>query len=225
LPERRGLVSHWIQRSLSLPVSCPWRRRAVSGLVVVLVGVLFAPLHPVAAADLSGSYGVKGAGASSCKDFVNAFDEQSPAMLRNYAGWIDGFVTATNRSTTHVFDIAPWQSTQMLVSALARYCRNSPELSFHRAILAMTQKLEQEGLESASVAIVAKHRGKAVVVYQAVLDDVRKELVGRGFLATTPQGPFDEHTMKALGEFQRDAGIAVTGLPDQFTLVRLFTVP
>lgn len=210
----------WIQRPF--PGSCLRGVGTVTGLVVALMCVLLLPLQSVQAADSSGSYGVKGAGASSCEAFVKAFDEQASTSLRSYAGWIDGFVTATNRSTEQVFDIAPWQSTQMLVSALARYCRKSPKLTFHRAMLAMTAKLEQEGLDSASTAIVAKHRGKAVVVYQAILDDVRLELVNRGFLNVAPTGAFDERTMKALGDFQRDAGLTVTGLPDQFTLVRLF---
>ena len=187
----------------------------------LLLGILsLLPAAQIFAADASGRFAVKGAGTSTCAAFVDAYDKKSP-LLQSYGGWIDGFLSAANRSREDVFDLAPWQSTEVLAFALTKFCRENPELKFYSAAEAMINKMQQDPLRTASPVVVARHGGSAVLVYRSVLETVQQKLHEQGMLPELESGAFDERTAEALIKFQRSAGIKETGLPDQMTLVRI----
>lgn len=177
------------------------------------------------AADEKNRFGVKGAGAARCSAFVKAYEEKSPT-LPVYGGWIDGFLTAANAKTDDVFDISPWQSTEVLAYALASYCRKYPELSFFRAVQAMEKLLIRDAMQDYSPVVVARHGKKVVAVYVDVLQQVRERLFELGFLASQPKADqFDKATVEGLLAYQQSQNITQTGLPDQITLTRLLKRP
>lgn len=175
----------------------------------------------VLAADADNRFAVKGAGGVKCSDYVAAYDEKRDVLV-TFGGWIDGFVTATNHYEPGLFDLAPWQTNELLAYALVGFCRKNGDVHFYQAMMAMKNQLVGNGLKKASPSVVAKHEGKAVVLYAVMLERVRKELLALGKLEQMPTSQeFDEQTVQALKSFQRDAGIEQTGVPDQITLSRL----
>lgn len=192
-----------------------------------LLAALFAFAVPsslpvtASAADTANRFGVKGAGAAKCEDFIAAYDNGTP-LAATFGGWIDGFITATNHYHPNVFDVAPWQSSDVLAYALSGYCRTNKDVPFHEAMLSLRNQLVPQSLTSASPAIVAQRQGKAVVIYAAVLQQVREKLVALGKLSKMPSEPgFDAATSQALVDFQKERGLAETGLPDHVVLSHL----
>ena len=199
-----------------------WRSPRSRGLFMAALCICGIVLSVQSAhgADDNGAYAVKGAGTANCKRFVSVFDSKS-AELANFGGWIDGFVTAHNGREAETFDFVPWQSTEVLAYSLAQYCRKVPDLSFHQAMLAMLKSLKADRMASSSPVLVARRNDKAVLIYDTVLEQIRRKLVAQGFLGQMPTGAFDDSTAEALLRFQKQAGIAQTGLPDQATLAKL----
>lgn len=197
----------------------PIRPPAGAVCIIVILGVL--ATTAVSAADAKDRFAVKGAGGVKCSDYVDAYDNKR-AVLSTFGGWIDGFVTATNHYEPDLFDLAPWQTSDLLAYALTGFCRKNSELSFYQAMLALKTQLLRTGLKQASPAVVAEHAGKAVVVYAVVLKQIRERLVALGKLEKMPavQG-FDGATAQALRDYQSEAGIEQTGVPDQITVSHL----
>ncbi len=167
-------------------------------------------------------YGVKGAGAARCSAFVEAFDQKKETEMAMFLGWIDGFVTGVNQERKGLFDLAPWQSSQVLAHALVGFCRENGQLALFQAMVLLKKQLLAKALNAATPILVAKRGDKAVVIYGTVLQQVRSRLFELGYLRELPKGEaFDELTAGALLRFQREKGLKETGLPDQVTLSRL----
>ncbi|MCP3870211.1 MAG: peptidoglycan-binding protein [Gammaproteobacteria bacterium] len=174
----------------------------------------------VFSADVTGRFAIKGAGAAKCAAYVVAFETKSP-KLASYGGWIDGFISVTNRNRPEVFDLAPWQSTEFLARALVGFCRENPTLNFYSAVESMANKLQESALATASPVLVARNGEKAVLVYQKVLGDMQDKLQGEGLLKNVERGKFDQGTIQALLQYQKKNNIRMTGVPDQITLIKL----
>ena len=175
-----------------------------------------------AAADADGQFMVKGAGIATCERFVAA-RSGDPVELASFAGWMDGYLSAMNRFQSETYDIAPWQSSALLVSALTGYCTRNPEQNFHKAVAGLAVSLQGERLRQRSEVVEARAGDASLLLYSHTLERAQRALVERGLLEGAASGVFDEHTEAALRAFQRDAGMEETGLPDQLTLARLLS--
>ncbi len=197
----------------SLP---PIRFRATLAAALLLL----AP-WPADAADTNGRFAIKGAGLGDCADFLAQRELQSTDFYL-YAGWIDGYLTAYNRFRSDTYDVAPWQTTELLAGLVAGYCKRHPTENFAGVVDKLLTKLHRERLAQGSALVDAVHKGHHALVYEQVLERVARALNARGIELATRPGVFDGAFAQALEQFQKQAGIPVTGLPDYLTLYRLF---
>jgi hypothetical protein len=176
--------------------------------------------QPASAADADGRFMVKGAGTATCERFLAA-RQKKDAEYVSLAGWLDGYLSFMNQSEDRTFDVAPWQGTELLLSAVAVECRRNPEASFHGAAYRVATSLRPGRLQAKSPPVTATVDGKSMVLYAEVVTRIQQRLKLRGLFAPEPNGSYDATTAGALRAFQRDQQLPETGLPDQLTLAKL----
>jgi hypothetical protein len=175
---------------------------------------------PARAADADGRFMVKGAGTATCERFLTARREKNAEYV-SLAGWLDGYLSFMNQSEDRTFDVAPWQGTELLLSAVAVECRRNPQANFHGAAYRVATSLRPGRLQAKSPPVTATVDGKSLVLYAEVVTRIQQRLKLRGLFAPEPNGRYDADTTAALRAFQRDQQLPETGLPDQLTLAKL----
>lgn len=173
------------------------------------------------AADEEGKFAVKGMGLATCEQFLKVRDEKAPQYYQ-FGGWVNGYLSAVNRYEEQTFDIAPWQSTNLMINLLGRFCEQRKDLPFVQAVRLMVNSLEKDRLTNSVERVEAKVGDKSVYLYEATMRLVQLELTDAGFYNGKPDGKFGRQTRKALEQYQAKMGIPKTGLPDQLTLARIF---
>ncbi len=176
------------------------------------------------AADEQGRFGIKGVGGVHCESYLKSFDAKDSRYVM-YLGWFGGYITATNQYLSKTFDLMPWQSMELVSMAVANVCRQDPKASVLLAIQRVLQGIYPLRLEQASPMVEVKGEKVTLRLYQEVLRRTQEQLKGLGFYKGSPDGKFGPGTKKALEAFQKDRGLAVTGLPDQATLLALMSTP
>ncbi|MDP2180041.1 peptidoglycan-binding domain-containing protein [Methylicorpusculum sp.] len=175
----------------------------------------------VNAADEQGRFMVKGGGRIGCEHYLTALETKGPEFI-SLAGWIEGFITYANQQEQDTFDLVPWQSTELLMSAVANHCRQNPEKSFHQSAYHVLQGVKTGRLKSKSEPVNATVADQSVVLYADIVRRLQQKLKLRGLLTGDPTGIYDKETIDAVREFQRVKKLPETGLPDQMTLAHLF---
>ena len=188
-------------------------------LAFLSVALLADPAH---AADAEGRYAIKGAGGVSCKqlaEVVTAQDERTLLLL----GWLDGYVTSENRRADGLFDATPWQRVELLGELLVTHCQNRPDQPVYLAVQLMLQAMRKTSLDQESpIERIEVGEGQSLEIYRKVLERAQRELVAKGFLDGGADGRYGPKTAAALAAFQTAAGLEVTRVPDQSTLLALF---
>lgn len=186
-------------------------------LSLVILGVL-APGF-LQAMDAEGNFAIKGAGATSCEQYTQALEAEARELYL-FAGWIDGYLTGVNQFQEQTFDTSPWQTTELLAQLLGQYCQRNPEVQFMFAATQMLRSMFPARLRTSSEPVEMESDANTAFLYKTVLQRVQEALAERGHDVAT-DGAFGPQTERALEAFQRDNEIAVTGLPDQRTLLVL----
>lgn len=194
----------------------PARLRAC--LMIVLLSGAFVP--PAAAADSTGNFAVKGAGAAPCSLYLDAVAKKDQRFFM-FAGWMEGMLTGINVYQTDTFDMVPWQSTDLLALAAAEACKRDPKASFHTAVVSVSRSLYNGRLRGRSDRIVLGKPPQQVALYAAVIAQAQTRLVALKLLKEKPTGKMSAATATALKAFQKANKLPETGLPDQITLYRL----
>ena len=199
-----------------------FRMRSSSRLsALLLAAAVLAPSAPAFAAAESGEYAVKGIGVDRCANYVKAAEAKSP-LLDVFAGWIEGHLTATNRYRPDTFDIAPWQTTRLLMALLFAHCQNNPDQRLFEAVQNLEEVLAKGRLRRKSEVVeIDTGEKRKLVLYHEVLKRAQQALIERGFLKGKADGQFGPKTRAALEAFQQSEGLRKTGLPDQETLFKL----
>ena len=188
---------------------------------LMLVGLLLAA-SPVFAADSTNRFALRGVGLADCEHFLKALKERKENVLV-VGGWLEGYITAVNQFTPNTFDIAPWQSTQVLLGLVTRNCERNPKAGFFQIVESMMNFLQPSRLSAQSERVLAEAGGNKFYLYQDTMKDVQQKLIDLGFLTGGADGQFGPKTRTALEAYQKAQKIEVTGLPDQNTLFRLLT--
>ncbi len=186
---------------------------------VASAGLALVPTE-VAAADKEGRFAVKGAGAASCGRFVDLRAKKSPSALA-FAGWLQGYLTAYNQFSDDTYDVVSWESAEVLLRAIAQYCEKNRDKKFYIAVAGLANSLKPDRLKTLSERVKAENGDRTVSVYREVLRRVQRALAERGFYFGQIDGLYGPNTRLGIEAFQRAEKIAVTGLPDQVTLLRL----
>ncbi len=196
-------------------------KRLVLPALWATAAALLSLTTPGQAADDSNHFAVKGAGLASCGDYMEARQKNTPAFYQ-FGGWINGYLTALNQTTSETYDLAPWQSSDLLAGVILRNCRENPGQRFVNTVAAMVASLKAQRLLVKS-SLVEAHAGETRIrIYRAVLRRTQEMLAESGLYEGEPDGLFDQRTEDGLRRYQKASRLPETGLPDQATLLAMF---
>ena len=187
-----------------------------AALAVVWIGTIGA----ADAADRSNKFAMKGAGLVTCENYLKARAEKLPSYP-NFAGWTMGYITAINQRGFETFDVAPWQSIEILMTLLEAFCKRNLEQRFGLAVMALTNSLLKGRISENSPVVTTGEADLKVSLYQAVLRKIQLALAERGHYQGATDGACSDATRTAIEAFQNAENISATGLPDQRTLYQL----
>jgi hypothetical protein len=193
--------------------------------IAIVCGALLLPamLPSANAADANDQFAIRNAGAASCQQFMEARQQQTSAYV-NFVGWIDGYLTAVNQFTPQTFDVAPYQSTELIASLAHGICQQRSNEPFGQIIIAMAQQIFQPGrLEQSSEAVTVQGQQRNYQLYREVVRRIQQALQEQGHYNGGIDGQFGPGTRTALEAFQRQQNLQPTGDPDQNTLWRLLS--
>ncbi len=177
--------------------------------VVVLLG-------PAMAQNSEGhTYVIEGPGKTECAQFSSY--EGSDNRVRDVASWLSGYLTAHHRLSADIFDLSPWQTPGVLVGLLRQYCDANPDSYVEEGAQDLVEYLTPRALRAPSEVVAMRKAEELVLLYEAVLRQVRTALSQAGFAPGTSEVGLAE----ALEAYQSSESLPVTGLPDQATLARL----
>lgn len=188
----------------------------------VLAGCIAWAVHagPALAEDAAGKFAVKGAGTLPCKVLTAEREKKSNGYFL-IGGWLEGYLSAHNRYVDDTFDIASFESTELLLAVIADHCAKHPEDRLYPVVNALVQKLVDDRLKSTSERIKIGDATRATMLYQSTIRRIQEALAARQFYQGAADGNFSEETKAALAAFQKDIQFEPTGFPDQATLWRL----
>jgi len=189
-------------------------------ITLLSVATLFG-LQPAHGADRDGKYAIRGAGLLSCATFVAERARKSPAYMM-IGGWLDGYITASNRLQPDSYDVTPYASTELLSVLINRHCKNNPDDVLAPVVTTLIAKLNDDRLQSSSPLVevtVGKYQTR---LYIRTIRNIQQRLAGKNIFTGTKNGLWSDDTQAALARYQKSIGFDDTGFPDQKTLWYLF---
>lgn len=182
---------------------------------------LFASLLPSSiayGADSNDAYAIKGAGIAKCSKFIE-FHQKKDNTYLIFGGWLEGYLTAINQQQANTFDLAPWQSTQLLLIAAESLCKQKPELQFQAAVqILIGELMPQKITQGGKFVTIDKY-----IYQEEVIKRMKSVLKSRDlYNGNLNDAQYDDKLKSAVKQFQKNIKQPQTGLPDQGTLFELF---
>lgn len=192
-------------------------------LVVVLLTTAVCVLPTNArAADAGKNFAAKGLAALPCAAFA-AEREKHSRTYNEAMAWLTGFISAYNYLTPDTYDVAPWQSVELLSSLLAAHCRENPKEPFFHATDKLLNSISKDRLRTSSEIVTVSVGNRKLNMYRDIVFRVQTALIANGYLkARWATGDYDQATAAAMKDFQAANKLDLTGLPDQPSLSVLF---
>ena len=188
-------------------------------LRLVVCGLLF---HTAAvfAADDAGSFAMKGAGFLPCEIYVKEREKRSNIYYM-ISGWLEGFITAHNKYADDTYDIASFESLELLLRVMQNHCESNPRDRLYSVINSIIIKLNPDRLRHNLAKVEIKEGERRTVLYRETIRRIQTKLTQLGLYKDEVNGKFTDATRSALMAFQSDIDFEKTGFPDQTTLWRL----
>lgn len=192
-----------------------------SSLACALFAGLFAAA-PASAADSNGNFAVHGAGSQSCAQYITAVDGQADNQeVLIYVSWAQGYLSSLNRLQQNAFDVLPISGANDIAVLLARICRQNQEVPYANAVLRLARAFAPMQIATDSPTIELTRGDTTVRVRKAALAMVQQYLKDSGRYGGNVDGVFGERTAEAITEFQGEAEVPQTGLPDLNTFAAI----
>ncbi|MBL7002952.1 MAG: peptidoglycan-binding protein [Gammaproteobacteria bacterium] len=172
------------------------------------------------ASDSEGRFAIRNAGMNTCQNFIET-KQRSPEKMGLYFGWIDGYISAANQYTEKTYDLIPWGNTLFLATLIENHCKNNPKERFYVAVNKLASAMIQDRLTEQSELIKTSYKGKKSYIYKRVLKDLQTKLGTLGFYKAKADGSYGPSTREALINYQKQNGLAQSGLPDQLTIYKI----
>tara|TARA_R110001599_G_scaffold353742_2_gene596080 strand:- start:68788 stop:69378 length:591 start_codon:yes stop_codon:yes gene_type:complete len=190
-------------------------------LKAIAVGFIWAiaPFFALAG-DETGAFAIKGAGAATCSKVIKSIDERDNISLA-YGGWLEGYLTASNLHLKETFDLAPWQSTYLLLKVVESICTKKPDMNLQQAANKLIGELVNQRLVTGGK-FVQIGDGATYVFQEEVIIRMKQALKDKGFYSGELNAQYDDATKAAVASFQKSIHDEETGLPGQKTLLYLF---
>lgn len=162
------------------------------------------------------SYAVEGPGRMGC----SAFTALAPDDRRNGAVllWLTGYLTAHHKLLGDVFDLSPWQTPEVLLSLVRQYCSAHQDAIVEQGARELVLFLGPDAERTESKVVEWRNGDDLVLLYETTVQKIRDALSVAGH----SPGETSDDLVSALSAYQASNGIAVTGLPDQATMLKLF---
>lgn len=174
----------------------------------------------VPAADEKGQFGVRGAGLVTCAVYESERATRSE-IYHMVAAWMDGYITGSNQHADDTYDIASFESTELLAAIVSENCKKNPEAPVFAVLRAVMAQVGKDRLRAPSKKIEVAIGERKVLLYEEVLRRVQQKLAAAGFYGGPVDGTYDAKTREAMRAFQSSVKLQPTGFPDQVTLWRL----
>ncbi|NKB56442.1 MAG: hypothetical protein GKS00_08910 [Alphaproteobacteria bacterium] len=186
---------------------------------LAVLGLLF-QATAVFAADGDGKFAMKGAGFLPCQVFVQAREDKTNVYYM-IGGWLEGYISAHNRYAEDTFDIASFESLELLMRVIQNHCQANPSHRLHAIVNSIVTEFHPDRLRQSSSRVQIVNGKRKTALYRETIRRVQRELTERGLFKGETDGRFTEETKSALIAFQSDLDFETTGFPDQTTLWRL----
>ena len=174
------------------------------------------------AVDAKGDFAIDGGGGRTCEAFNAAATKRNTDYFL-FAGWLEGYVSATNQYAKDTYDITPWQTTELLLAALGQYCNKNPKQPFIVAVNSMLGVLKPNRLQAKSELIMIQTDKGGFPLYKGVIEEIQRKLAQAKLYSAAKDGVFSPALKDALRDFQVRSNLPATGMPDQPTLNKLLS--
>lgn len=173
------------------------------------------------AADSDDRFAMKGAGFLPCQVYLQARADQSK-LYYMVGGWVEGYLSAHNRYAEDTFDIASFESAELLLSVIGKNCAATPDRRLHAVVAAVIAALQPDRLRESSPRVRIAEGERTTVLHRETIRRMQAALARLGLYRGEADGRFSDPTRSALMAFQSDLDFETTGFPDQATLWKLF---
>jgi hypothetical protein len=187
---------------------------AVSACALLLLG-------SAQAADPNGEFAMKGAGFLPCQLYRQEREQQSNVYYM-IGGWLEGYLSAHNRYSSNTYDIASFETLELLLGVIDNHCRGNPNDPLHAVVHSIVLQLQSDRIVAESERVEIADGELKTRLYRETIRRMQEKLTALGLFKGEADGRFTEATRSALMAFQSDLQFETTGFPDQTTLWRLF---
>jgi hypothetical protein len=188
--------------------------KLIYGVALAALALASGPALP---ADASGQFAVRGAGFATCHHFLRAHELKAKEWYV-FHGWLDGYLSAVNEKSTGTFDVAPWQSTELIAEVIRSTCQPDSKQHFFPLVRSVVLSFQKHALDSVEAKKAIEVGDNTALIYPSTVHQAQVALAGRGYFKGTPSGKFDAETQAAIEAFQAKHAIPVNGLPGPVTL-------
>lgn len=164
---------------------------------------------------------IKGAGTQKCSLYVGFIDKKS-VKVNLFAGWLEGYLTAVNEYNENIYDITSFQSIRLIMKLVYAHCQSHSESSFYVVTKKLVQSFLPLSLNSKSELVVLAYNNKKIFSYVSILKKAKEKLKLLGYRVSSNEKILTKGDIKSIIKFQGENYIAMTGLPDEATLMKLF---
>lgn len=174
-----------------------------------------------AASDVNGNFAIRGIGSAQCDQYTATYENNEAEALRRVVHWMQGYMSARNKTTEDVFDTIPAYRPEDLVTLLNAVCVANPEIRIEAAANGVLSLFEPTWISEGSTLSILEEGERSLPMRSAVLRQVQQALADAGFYDADVDGVYGKRSAQALREFQAQRGMEQTGLPDLPTLLTL----
>lgn len=173
------------------------------------------------AATAAGKFSVRGVGGDRCEAVSAAFKAKNNAAVARYVAWSTGYTSAFNRLVTQTFDSVPMKDGRDLLALTLSFCNANPKEQFEGAMFQVVRALGPLRLTGESPLVTLTSDGKTHELREETVRLVETRLKALKLYSNAPTGKASPQLTSAIKAFQQSKKLAVTGLPDMVTLLRL----
>jgi hypothetical protein len=196
------------------------RRVGVIAAYILGVSLLLCVSTQASAADRAGNFSIRGLGSQPCGQ-VEASRGSGDDMYPVLRGWVNGYVTNVNATRDGVYDASGGLGIDTLMTLIGNVCRNQGDQSLIQSLQDVLTILQPAALSARPEPVEITAGGRTFSLPRETLEFVQRELAELGFYTSVVDGLYGPGTRRAIEDFQRDRGLAVTGLPNDELIVRL----
>jgi hypothetical protein len=194
--------------------------RGSAGGVIALVCLVLAG-QAARAATPDGQYAIRGAALLPCSAFMRERATGS-TVYQTMAAWVDGYISGINQQAPGMFDVASFETTELIAALLSEHCSKNPDDPLYAVVALLVNRMAQNALDEVSQKVEVRIGERNTLLYKTTIRRMQQQLGHLGLFNSDEDGQFGAALREAIAAYQRSIDLNPTGFPDQLTLWRLF---